>query len=83
LSTRTLPSLIVTSATCATAVPKLSCSAMPCADPGGIALPQPDLSATSLSVAVARAFLSSNARRKARGSWPAARASLSIIVSIT
>src|ERR1700712_4538528 len=53
-STLTLPSLSVTSATWATVVPKHSCTAMPCAEPAGMALPQPDLSATSLSTPTAR-----------------------------
>ncbi len=82
-STRTLPSLSVTSATWATAVPKHSCTAMPWADPGAIALPQPDFSATSFNTPAARGFFSSSARRNASGSWPAARASWSIIVSMT
>src|SRR5580765_838796 len=82
-STLTLPPCIDTSATCATYVPNDSSIAMPCATPERVGLPQPALSAASLSTPAARSLLSSSARRNASGSLPAARASSSIIVSIT
>ena len=56
-STLTLPLRIDTSATCATNESNDSCTAMPCATPARRGLPQPALSAASLSTPAARGLL--------------------------
>src|ERR1700681_4368337 len=69
-STLIFPSRIDTSATCATNVSNDSCTAMPCATPARRGLPQPALSAASLSTPAARELLPSSARRNETGSRP-------------
>src|SRR5579862_4001488 len=72
-----------TSATCAHTLLNDSCTAMPRACPFATGAPQFDFSTTSSSVFSTRGLSASSARRYTTGSWLAAAASSSIIVSIT
>ena len=72
-----------TSATVATKLPKLWCTAMPRNRPSAGGCAQPASAAAFSSTARWRAPSGSSLRRRATGSWPVAAAISSIIVSMT